>query len=185
MNIFDNSISVSELNGYIKTMMESDDFLASVAIRGEISNFKSNVSGHLYFSVKDEGAAVSAVMFKTAASRLTFRPCDGMKVTLYGRVSVYEKTGQYQIYVQTMTSDGAGELARAYEMLKRRLDSEGLFAEGRKKPIPSMPKRIGIVTSPTGAALRDMINVTGRRYPLADIVLFPSSVQGAEAPPQL
>ncbi len=185
MNIFDNSISVSELNGYIKTMMESDDFLASVAIRGEISNFKNNVSGHLYFSVKDEGAAVSAVMFKTAASRLTFRPCDGMKVTLYGRVSVYEKTGQYQIYVQTMTSDGAGELARAYEMLKRRLESEGLFDEGRKKPIPSMPKRIGIVTSPTGAALRDMINVTGRRYPLADIVLFPSSVQGAEAPPQL
>ena len=185
MNIFDNSISVSELNGYIKTMMESDDFLASVAIRGEISNFKHNVSGHLYFSVKDEGAAVSAVMFKTAASRLTFKPCDGMKVTLYGRVSVYEKTGQYQIYVQTMTSDGAGELARAYEMLKRRLDSEGLFAHERKRPIPVMPKRIGIITSPTGAALRDMINVTGRRYPIADIVLFPSSVQGIEAPPQL
>lgn len=185
MNIFDNSISVSELNGYIKTMMESDDFLASVAIRGEISNFKNNVSGHLYFSVKDEGAAVSAVMFKTAASRLNFRPCDGMKVTIYGRVSVYEKTGQYQIYVQTMTSDGAGELARAYEMLKCKLESEGLFAEERKRAIPSMPKRIGIVTSPTGAALRDMINVTGRRYPLADIVLFPSSVQGVEAPPQL
>lgn len=185
MNNFDNCITVSALNGYIKSLMEFDDFLSSVAVRGEISNFKSNVSGHLYFSLKDEGGTVSAVMFRSAASRLSFRPCDGMKVALYGRISVYEKTGQYQIYVQTMTEDGAGELARAYEQLKRKLEGEGLFAPERKREIPKMPRRIGIVTSPTGAAVRDMINVTGRRYPVADIVLFPSAVQGAEAPAQL
>lgn len=185
MDAYEGGISVSALNGYIKSMMECDDFLSSVAIYGEISNFKRNISGHLYFSLKDEGAAVSAVMFKSAASRLSFMPCDGMKVRVYGRVSLYEKTGQYQVYVETMRADGVGELARAYEALKRRLEAEGVFAPEKKKPLPSMPKRIGIVTSPTGAAVRDMINVTGRRYPLADIVIFPSAVQGADAPVEL
>lgn len=185
MDAYDGGISVSALNGYIKSMMERDDFLSSVAIYGEISNFKRNISGHLYFSLKDEGAAVSAVMFKSAASRLSFMPSDGMKVRIYGRVSLYEKTGQYQVYVETMRADGVGELARAYEALKRKLEAEGLFASERKKPLPSMPKRIGIVTSPTGAAIRDMINVTGRRYPLADIVIFPAAVQGADAPLEL
>ncbi len=185
MDAYEGGISVSALNGYIKSMMERDDFLSSVAIYGEISNFKRNISGHLYFSLKDEGAAVSAVMFKSAASRLGFIPSDGMKVRVYGRVSLYEKTGQYQVYVETMRADGVGELARAYEALKRRLEAEGIFAPEKKKPLPSMPKRIGIVTSPTGAAVRDMINVTGRRYPLADIVIFPSAVQGADAPLEL
>ncbi|MBO5415412.1 MAG: exodeoxyribonuclease VII large subunit [Clostridia bacterium] len=185
MNIYGESVSVSALNGYIKQMMERDDFLSGVAIRGEISNFKRNISGHLYFSLKDDGAAVSAVMFRSAASRLTFLPSDGMQVTIYGRVSVYEKTGQYQIYAETMVADGIGELARAYEAMKRRLEAEGLFAEERKKPLPKLPRRVGIITSPTGAAIRDMLNVTGRRYPLADILIFPAAVQGAEAPLQL
>lgn len=186
MNIYDNgSISVSALNGYIKGMMERDDFLSCVAVSGEISNFKRNISGHLYFSLKDDGAAVSAVMFKSSASRLTFIPSDGMKVTVWGQVSLYEKTGQYQIYIQTMMPNGEGELARAYEALKRKLEAEGLFAQERKRALPRLPRRIGIITSATGAAVRDMINVTGRRYPLADIILFPSAVQGAEAPAQL
>ena len=185
MNNYGNGISVSALNRYIKEMMERDDFLLSVAVSGEISNFKRNVSGHLYFSLKDEGATVSAVMFRSAASRLTFIPRDGMKVTLWGRVSLYEKTGQYQVYAEHMVASGEGDLARAYEALKRKLEGEGLFSEQRKKPLPAMPHRIGIVTSPTGAAIRDMLNVTGRRYPLADIVIYPAAVQGAEAPAQL
>ena len=181
----ENSISVSALNGYIKSLMETDDVLSSVSVKGEISNFKRNASGHLYFSLKDENATVSAVMFKGAAMRLAFLPKDGMKVTVYGRVSLYEKSGQYQIYVETMMADGIGELAIAFERLKNKLEAEGLFAAERKKPIPKMPRRVGIITSPTGAAVRDMINVSGRRYPLADILLFPAAVQGAEAPPQL
>ncbi|MBO5845069.1 MAG: exodeoxyribonuclease VII large subunit [Clostridia bacterium] len=185
MNNYSNGISVSALNRYIKEMMERDDFLLSVAVSGEISNFKRNVSGHLYFSLKDEGATVSAVMFRGAASRLTFIPRDGMKVTLWGRVSLYEKTGQYQVYAEHMVASGEGDLARAFEALKRKLEGEGLFSEQRKKPLPAMPRRIGIVTSPTGAAIRDMLNVTGRRYPLADIVIYPAAVQGAEAPAQL
>ena len=185
MNAFENSISVSAVNTYIKEMLERDDVLSAIAISGEISNFKRNSSGHLYFSLKDEGATISAVMFRSDASRLSFLPCDGMKVVVYGRISLYEKSGQYQVYIRTMISDGAGELARAYEALKRKLESEGLFAPERKKKLPKLPRRIGIVTSPTGAAIRDMINVTGRRYPMADLVIFPAAVQGAEAPPQL
>ena len=185
MNAFENSISVSAVNGYIKEMLERDDVLSSIAISGEISNFKRNSSGHLYFSLKDEGATISAVMFRGDASRLSFLPMDGMKVVVYGRISLYEKSGQYQVYIRTMISDGAGELARAYEALKRKLEAEGLFAPERKKKLPKLPRRIGIVTSPTGAAIRDMINVTGRRYPMADLIIFPAAVQGAEAPPQL
>ena len=185
MNAFENSISVSAVNGYIKEMLERDDVLSSIAISGEISNFKRNSSGHLYFSLKDEGATISAVMFRGDASRLSFLPADGMKVVVYGRISLYEKSGQYQVYIRTMISDGAGELARAYEALKRKLETEGLFAPERKKKLPKLPRRIGIVTSPTGAAIRDMINVTGRRYPMADLVIFPAAVQGVEAPPQL
>lgn len=185
MNAFENSISVSAVNGYIKEMLERDDVLSSIAISGEISNFKRNSSGHLYFSLKDEGATISAVMFRGDASRLSFLPMDGMKVVVYGRISLYEKSGQYQVYIRTMISDGAGELARAYEALKRKLEAEGLFAPEKKKKLPKLPRRIGIVTSPTGAAIRDVINVTGRRYPMADLVIFPAAVQGVEAPPQL
>ncbi|MBO5682812.1 MAG: exodeoxyribonuclease VII large subunit [Clostridia bacterium] len=185
MNATENCISVSAVNGYIKEMLERDDLLSAIAISGEISNFKRNSSGHFYFSLKDEGATISAVMFRGDASRLSFIPTDGMKVVVFGRISLYEKSGQYQVYIRTMIADGAGELARAYEALKRKLESEGLFAPERKKKLPKLPRRIGIITSPTGAAIRDMINVTGRRYPLCDIVIFPAAVQGVEAPPQL
>ncbi len=185
MNINENCISVSAVNAYIKEMLERDDILSAIAISGEISNFKRNSSGHFYFSLKDEGATISAVMFRGDASRLSFIPTDGMKVVVFGRISLYEKSGQYQVYIRTMIADGAGELARAYEALKRKLEAEGLFAPERKKKLPKLPRRIGIITSPTGAAIRDMINVTGRRYPLCDIVIFPAAVQGVEAPPQL
>lgn len=182
MNNLNNCIGVSELNGYIKMMMDRDDFLSSITLRGEISNFKRNASGHFYFSLKDDNAAISAVMFRSAAANISFLPSDGMKVVVYGRVSVFEKSGQYQIYVQTMIADGIGELARAYEALKRKLEAEGLFAPERKKPLPALPRRVGIVTSPTGAAIRDMLSVSKRRYPLSDVVIFPAAVQGGEAP---
>ena len=181
----ENCISVSALNGYIKTLMDTDDFLANVAVRGEVSNFKRNISGHLYFSLKDDNSSISAVMFKSAAARLPFVLRDGMRVIVYGRVAVYEKSGQYQVYASVVVAEGTGELALAFERLKKKLEAEGLFDVSRKKPLPKMPRRIGIVTSPTGAAIRDMINVSGRRYPLADVVIFPSAVQGAEAPLQL
>lgn len=176
------SLSVTQLNGYVKSLMESDDFLRSVAVSGEISNFKRHSSGHLYFTLKDERSEISAVMFRAQAARLTFPPANGMRVTLFGSVSVYEASGKYQIYVSAMTSDGTGALYEQFKRLFERLKSEGLFDAERKKPIPRFPRRIGIVTSPTGAAIRDMINVTGRRFPSAEILLCPALVQGAEAP---
>ena len=179
------ALTVSQLNSYIKTLMDSDDFLSSVAIRGEISNFKAHSSGHLYFTLKDERSEIQAVMFKGRAMTLKFRPQVGMSVTVYGQVTVYETTGKYQIYVNTMVNDGAGALYEQYRLLLEKLRREGLFDADRKKPLPKFPKRIGIVTSPTGAAVRDMINVTGRRYPDAEILLCPALVQGAEAPADL
>lgn len=179
------AISVTQLNAYMKALVEQDALLSEVCVRGEISNCKHHSAGHFYFSLKDSDAAVSAVMFRGNASRLTFVPKDGTKVVAYGRISIYEKTGQYQIYVSAMQEDGVGDLYRAYEALKRRLEAEGLFAPERKKPLPAMPRRIGIITSPTGAAIRDMLHVTGRRFLLADILLYPALVQGAEAPMSL
>ncbi len=184
MNVND-ALSVTQLNTYIKTLMEGDDFLRSVAIRGEISNFKRHTSGHVYFTLKDERSEISAVMFRGMAERLTFAPRSGMRVTVYGRVSVYETTGKYQVYVNAMVNDGAGVLFEQYMRLLEKLKAEGLFAPERKKPIPAFPKKIGIVTSPTGAAIRDMINVTGRRYPSAELLICPALVQGAEAPADL
>ena len=181
----DKALSVSQLNSYIKALMESDDVLSYVTIRGEISNFKQHSSGHLYFTLKDDKSEIAAVMFRAAASRLTFAPRSGDKVVAYGKVSVYEVSGKYQVYVSAMTNDGAGALYAQYQRLLEQLRREGLFDAARKKAIPAFPKRVGIITSPTGAAIRDMINVTGRRYPAAELVICPSAVQGAEAPREL
>ncbi len=180
-----NALSVTELNSYIKSLFDTDDFLSGVAIRGEISNLKIHTSGHIYFTLKDASSEISAVMFRSAASRLIFSPKVGSLVTVYGSVSVFEKTGKYQLYVNAMTNDGAGALYEQYKRLLEKLRAEGLFDSERKKKVPSFPKRVGIVTSPTGAAVRDMINVTGRRFPSAEILISPALVQGADAPADL
>ena len=176
-------ITVSELNEYLKMLFEYDEILRNVYVKGEISNFTNHYkTGHFYFSLKDAGGAVKAVMFRSSAAKLKFMPENGMRVILGGRVSVFPRDGQYQIYAETMEPDGIGSLYIAYEQLKAKLEKEGLFAEFRKKPLPKMPKRIGIVTSPTGAAIRDMIHILGRRFPAAEIVLYPALVQGEAAP---
>ena len=178
-------LSVTELNGYIKSLMESDPRLSRVTVRGEISNLVSHTSGHLYFSLKDEEGQVRAVMFRSAAARLSFRPADGMKVILFGSVSVYAKGGSYQIYVNAMQPDGVGALYLAYEQLKEKLRAEGLFAEEHKRPIPKMPRTLGVITSPTGAAIRDILHITARRFPATKIYLYPALVQGEGAVPSL
>ncbi len=170
--------TVSELNSYIKTLFENDRVLTSVTLKGEISNFTNHSSGHLYFSLKDSEGQIRAVMFRSRAQTLKFRPESGMKVIVHGSVSVYGANGSYQIYVSSMQPDGIGALYLAYEQLKERLSLEGLFAEEHKKPIPRMPESVGVVTSPTGAAVRDIINVITRRFPLARIYLYPALVQG-------
>ena len=156
-----------------------------VFIRGEISNFTNHKSGHFYFTVKDETSRIAAVMFRSSASKLAFIPENGMKVIVGGRVSAYVRDGQYQIYVDTLEPDGVGALYIAYEQLKAKLGAEGLFDEAKKKPLPRYPMRIGVITSPTGAAIRDIINILGRRFPIAEVVLYPSLVQGESAAPQL
>ena len=178
-------LSVSQLNEYLRMMMDGDRVLSSIFIRGEISNYKLYSSGHAYFTLKDEEGQLRAVMFRSYASRLLFAPADGMRVIVHGRVSVYGAGGQYQLYADEMQPDGAGSLALRYEQLKRKLEAEGLFDLSHKKPLPTFPRRIGVITSPTGAAIHDMINVLGRRFPLAEMILYPSMVQGAEAPLQL
>lgn len=176
-------ITVSELNEYLKLLFDYDEVLRNVYVKGEISNFTNHYkTGHFYFSLKDAGGAVKAVMFRSSAAKLKFLPENGMRVIIGGRVSVFPRDGQYQIYAETMEPDGIGSLYIAYEQLKAKLEKEGLFAEYRKKPLPKMPKRIGIVTSPTGAAIRDMIHILGRRFPSAEIVLYPALVQGEAAP---
>ena len=175
-------ITVSELNEYLKMLFEYDEILRNIYIKGEISNFTNHYkTGHFYFSLKDAGGSVRAVMFRSSASKLKFKPENGMRVVVGGRVSVFPRDGQYQIYVDVMEPDGVGALYMAYEQLRAKLEKEGLFAEERKKPLPRFPKRIGIVTSPTGAAIRDMLHITGRRFPSAEIVLYPALVQGADA----
>lgn len=179
-------LSVSQLNRYIKMNFDADENLANIFISGEISNFTNHYrTGHLYFTLKDDSAAVRAVMFNSSAKRLKFMPEDGMKVIARGRVSVYEASGQYQLYVDDMQPDGVGALNLAYEQLKEKLQKEGLFSEQHKKPLPPYPEKVGVITSPTGAAVRDIINVLGRRFPYAEIVFCPVLVQGEGAHLQL
>ena len=178
---FDCALTVSELNNYIKNLFDTNRTLMAVRVTGEISNFTDHRSGHLYFSLKDSDAQIKAVMFKSQRMRLKFSPEAGMKVTVHGSVSVYSQTGSVQIYVNSMEPDGIGALYVAYEQLKTRLKDEGLFDEDKKRLLPRFPERIGVITSPTGAAVRDIINVVGRRYPLAKIYLYPSLVQGEGA----
>ncbi len=181
----DVTISVSELNDYIKSIIDGDYALGKLSIRGEISNFTAHRSGHFYFSLKDENSLIRAVMFRSYTGGLRFRPESGMKVVATGSVSVFVRDGQYQLYVTDMQPDGIGALWLAYEQLKKKLAAEGLFDETRKRPLPRFPRRVGVITSPTGAAVRDIINVTGRRYPSAEIALFPAEVQGEGALPSL
>ncbi len=178
-------LSVSQLNNYIKSQIDSDAKLKGIFVKGEISNFKRNYSGHLYFSLKDEDSVINVVMFKGYASRLRFEPENGMKVMLSGNVTVYTPSGQYQIQGMSMQPDGIGALSLAYEQLKNKLEKEGLFDASHKKEIPETPGKIGVITSATGAVIQDIRNVVSRRYPLAEIVLCPVSVQGETAPSQL
>lgn len=179
-------LSVSQVNEYVKMLIDSAPALSGVLVRGEISNFKNHyATGHLYFTLKDESSALKAVMFRSAAVRLGFVPRDGMKVIVGGRISVFPRDGVYQIYAEDMQPDGIGALYYAYEQMKKRLEQEGLFDAARKRPIPAFPERVGIVTSPTGAAVRDMINIITRRYPAAEVFVYPAQVQGPSAPPQL
>ena len=179
------TLSVTQLNEYLKMVIEGDRVLSNVFVRGEISNFKLYSSGHAYFTLKDDAGQLKSVMFRSYFSRMAFMPEDGMRVIAHGRVSVYETSGQYQLYVDDMQPDGAGSLAMRFEQLKRKLAAEGLFDEARKRPLPPMPRRIGVITSPSGAAVHDIINVLGRRFPAAEMILYPSEVQGAQAPVQL
>ncbi len=178
----ENIIGVTELNGYVKEILEAIPVFRTLRVRGEISNFKHHVqSGHFYFSLKDEGSVIKAVMFARDARRMRFMPESGMKVVVQGRLSVYERDGNYQLYVTEMEADGKGALYEAYEKLKKKLEDEGLFSDRYKKELPRFPKTVGVITSPTGAAVRDIINITGRRYPLAKIVIYPALVQGEGA----
>ena len=178
-------ITVSALNEYIKGLLEEDGALRRVYLRGEISNFTNHRSGHLYFSLKDEGGLVRAVMFRGSAAHLAFVPENGMKVLVRGSVSLFVRDGSYQIYVTAMEPDGVGALYLAFERLKKKLAGEGLFDDARKRPLPKIPSRIGVITSPTGAAVRDIMNILGRRFPYAEVVLSPALVQGADAPASL
>ena len=175
----DSALTVSQLNTYVKMMFESDYRLARLCIVGEISNFVNHYkTGHCYFSLKDDKSAIKAVMFAANVKNLKFRPENGMRVFVTGRVSVFERDGVYQIYAESMEPEGAGALMIAFEQLKKKLGAEGLFSDDRKKSLPSFPKKIGVVTSPVGAALQDIINVLSRRYPLAEVVFCPVAVQG-------
>ncbi len=176
-----NTFTVSELNNYIKNIFEGNRTLSSVTVRGEISNFTSHRSGHLYFSLKDADGQIRAVMFRSKAMSLKFMPESGMKVIVHGSVTVYPRDGSYQIYVGSMQPDGIGALYLAYEQMRSRLAEEGLFDEEHKLLIPEMPRRVGVITSPTGAAVRDIINVTGRRFPGVDLYIYPALVQGEGA----
>jgi exodeoxyribonuclease VII large subunit len=178
-------LTVSQLNTYIKSVFDQDYRLRNILVVGEISNFTEARSGHLYMTLKDDKSALKAVMFRGSAVRLKFRPENGMKVIAFGSVSVYEAGGQYQMYLSDLQPDGLGSLNLAFEQLKEKLGKEGLFDPARKKPLPVYPKRIGVVTSPTAAAFQDICNVLRRRWPMAEVVLSPTLVQGLEAPAQI
>lgn len=177
--------SVSQVNGHIRDLLDADPALSGLFIGGELSNYKMYPSGHHYFSMKDEGGSLRCVMFRREASMLRFRPQNGMKVVAFGRVAVYPRDGQYQLYVTTLTPDGVGDLHEAFEQLKVKLSAKGYFDEAHKKPIPQFPRRVALVTSPAGAAVRDMIRILGARWPMAEVYVVPCRVQGAEAPAEI
>ncbi len=170
--------SVSEVNKYVKMLFDCDELLNSISIRGEITNFKAHYTGHYYFTLKDENSTIKCVMFKGYAQFVKFKPADGMKVVINGQVSAFERDGVYQIYCKSMSPEGLGDLYLAYEQLKEKLNKEGLFDELHKKNIPFLPKRVGVITSRTGAVIRDIINVSTRRYPNVNILVYPAAVQG-------
>lgn len=174
-------ITVSQLTRYIKYKIDNDTNLSEVFLKGEISNFKAHSRGHFYFTLKDEGSRINAIMFSSSTKKIKFVPTDGMKVLVTGKISVFEANGAYQIYVNDMLEDGIGNLYIAFEQLKKKLELEGLFDSQYKKPIPKIPHRIGVVTAATGAAIKDIISTIRRRWPLAEILLFPSLVQSEEA----
>ena len=180
-----NVLSITQLNEYIRSRMDSDPLLAQVAVRGEISNYKLYPSGHHYFTLKDESGALKCVMFKGNAMRLRFRPENGMKVIAMGKVSVYPRDGAYQLYCTAMAMDGVGDLYAAFEQLKRKLEAQGLFDPAHKKPLPKYPQTIGIVTSSAGAAVHDMLRILRKRFPLSCVRLLPVRVQGVEAPGEI
>ena len=177
----DKYITVTQLTKYIKYKIDNDIHLNEVFLKGEISNFKAHSRGHYYFTLKDEGSRINAIMFAPSTRNIKFIPQDGMKVLVTGKISVFEANGGYQIYVNDMLEDGVGNLYIAYEQLKKKLEAEGLFDQSKKKPIPKIPTRVGVVTAPTGAAIKDIISTIKRRWPLAEILLFPSLVQGEDA----
>ena len=178
--------SISEINGYIKSLIEEEALIQDVYAVGEISNFKNHyATGHFYLTLKDENSEIRAIMFRSYASKIKFKPQDGMRVIVHGRIGVYAQAGSYQLYIDSMQPDGIGDLHLAYEQLKTKLSAEGLFDEAHKKELPFFSNAIGIITSSTGAAVRDIIKVATRRYPLAKLILFPSLVQGSEAPAEL
>ncbi len=181
----ENLLTVSELNERIKSLIDSDPVLMQVAVAGELSNYKVYPSGHHYFTLKDQQSSVRCVMFRSSASKLRFKPESGMGVTAVGRVSVYPRDGAYQLYCTELIPQGVGDLQLAFEQLKARLMAEGLFDRAHKKPIPRFPKRIAVITSGAGAAVRDIIRVLGARWPMAEVVVLPVRVQGAEAPPEI
>lgn len=177
--------TVSQINGYLRDKLDTDPFLANIAIKGEISNYKLYPSGHHYFTLKDEEGALKCVMFKGNSFRMRFRPENGMQVIAMGRISVYPRDGAYQLYCTAMVLDGIGDLYTAFEQLKEKLAKEGLFDSQHKKAIPKYPKVIGIITSSAGAAVHDMLRILKKRYPVVKVRLFPVRVQGAEAPPEI
>ena len=177
----DKYLSVSAITRYLKAKFDVDENLQTVFLRGEISNFKAHTTGHFYFSLKDESSKINAIMFRSNASKVLFKPVDGMKVLVTGRISVYEAMGSYQIYVDEMLEDGVGNLYIAFEQLKKKLKSEGLFDETHKRKIPKIPKRVGIITASTGAAIRDIMTTIKRRFPICETILFPTLVQGENA----
>ena len=176
---------VTEVNELVKLLLDNEPMLQNICVRGELSNYKMYPSGHHYFSLKDQEGAIRCVMFKGSAMKLRFRPENGMKVVVTGRVTVFPRDGAYQLYCNTMTPEGVGDLAVAFEQLKAKLYAEGLFDPAHKKPLPAYPEKIAIVTSSAGAAVHDMIRILRRRYPIAKLILLPVRVQGAEAPPEI
>lgn len=174
-------LSVSQINEYIRALISRDEILSMVIVRGEISNLTFHRTGHIYFTLKDEGSVIKSVMFRSSVGRVKFALKEGMNVIVYGRISVYPASGQYQLYAEDIQPDGIGALYIAYEQIKEKLAAEGLFDQSRKKPIPKLPATVGIITSPTGAAIHDMINVISRRFPLTKILLYPALVQGDNA----